>query len=196
MRTFIIRSRKGPTNWQKISSHIGKESHIEILAHVVINAFFLSNGFRQDVEVYLILESSADFPRTIKLSANEGLSLSGFHEQAVFDVIINALKCSHVAKDTTQFVAPGVEISGFGFEKLVTKLSKTRAVYLLAPKGEDIRTTTLADNPVFILSDHLALPKNNIKSLQRQGIKTLSLGKAMLFASQCVILLNHELDIK
>ncbi len=91
-------------------------------------------------------------------------------------------------------VVPGLYISAYGFEKLIGSLIEHRSVYLLDRKGEDIRTTELETNPVFILSDHLAMPKNNIKSLKRQGLKMISLGKKMLFASQCVVLINHELD--
>lgn len=195
MRTFIIRARKGTTRWDLIRSKIGTKEHFEVVTHTVINAFFVSNGFREDVEVYIVLDSSEDFPRTIKLSAAEGLSIAGFHEDAVLDLIEKALKESQgLQKDETRTLAPGLQISGFGFEKLVGNLLETRPIYLLAPKGEDIRTTSLEANPVFVLSDHLAMPKNSVKSLKRRGVKTISLCKKMLFASQCVVLLNYEMD--
>ncbi len=194
MKTFVIRARKGTTRWERIKSSVGTKEHIEVVAHAVINAFFVSSGFRNDVEVYIILDSSDDFPRTIKLSSHEGLSLAGFHEMAVLDVIENVLKNSiHLQKNETKIIEPGVQISGFGFEKLVSQLLTTRTVYMLDPKGEDIKTTTFTNDPVFILSDHLAMPKKNIKSLARQGLKTISLGKSMLFASQCVTIIHYEL---
>ncbi len=193
MRTYIIRARKGSTRWEKIRSQIGSSAHLEVIAHSVMNAFFVSNGFRDDIEVYIILDSSEDFPRTIKLSS--GVSMAGFHETAVLDLIEKALKESQgLQKDETKKLALGLEISGFGFERLVGKLIETRPVYLLDPKGDDIRKTQIESDPVFILSDHLALPKNNVKSLKRRGLKTLSLGKKMLFASQCVVLVNDEID--
>jgi len=203
VRTFIIKARKGTTRWELVRSQIGSRAHFEVIAHAVINAFFISNGFRDDVEVYIVLDSSEDFPRTIKLSSSAGLSLAGFHEAAVLDVIETALKDSQgLQKNTTMDVAPGVQISGFGLEKLVGSLLgddslENRPVYLLEPKGEDIRTMLLEDqpiNPVFILSDHLALPKKSVKGFKRHGLKTISLGKKMLFAAQCVVLLNYELD--
>lgn len=195
MRTFVIRARKGTTRWDKVRSQIGGKEHFEIIAHSVINAFFVSNGFREDVEVYIILDSSEDFPRTIKLSGSEGLSINGFHECAIVELIEKALKLSQgLQKDETRSLSAGLQISGFGFEKLIGNLLATRSVYLLEPKGEDIRETTLDPDPVFILSDHLALPKKNVKSLKRNGLKTISLGKKMLFASQCVVLLNYEMD--
>lgn len=202
MRTFIIRARKGTTRWEKIRSSIGGKEHLEVIAHCVMNAFFISNGFRADVEVYIILDSSEDFPRTIKLSGHDGLSIKGFHEEAVLELIEKALKNSvNLKKDETQHIDSGIQISGFGFEKLVSQLIQTRCIYLLDPKGENIQSldlaalTELSQNPVFILSDHLAMPKNSIKTFKRRGLKLLSLGKKMLFASQCVVLLNYYMDI-
>lgn len=195
MRTFILRARKGTTRWEQVKSQIGTKGHFEIVAHSVINAFFISNAFRDDVEFYIILDSSEDFPRTIKLSSSEGLSIAGFHEEAVLDLVEKALKEGHgIKKDETRIIAPGLQISGFGFEKLIGNLLATRSIYLLEPKGEDVRSLAIASDPVFILSDHLAMPKNNVQSFKRRGLKTVSLGKKMLFASQCVVLLNYELD--
>lgn len=195
MRTFIIRARKGSTRWDRVRSSIGTKEHFEVVAHTVINAFFVSSDFRPDVEVYIVLDSSEDFPRTIKLSSNDSLSLSGFHEEAVFELIEKTLKSGQgIRKDETKTVAPGVQISGFGFEKLVSTLLETRPVYLLDKKGNDVRTTEFESDPVFVLSDHLAMPSKSIKGLKRHGLKELSLGKKMLFASQCVVIINYELD--
>jgi len=195
MRTFIIRARKGTTCSEQVRSQIAGKEHFEVVAHAVINAFFISNDFRKDVEVYIVLDSAKDFPRTIKLSAHEGLSLAGFHENAIIELIEQALKNSAgLEKNETRVLAAGVQISGFGFEKLVGLLIETHTLYLLEPKGSDIREQALATNPVFILSDHLAMPAKIVKSLKRRGLQTLSLGKRMLFASQCIVLINHELD--
>lgn len=196
MRTFIIRARKGTTRWERVRSQIGTKEHFEVVTHSVINAFFISSDFRVDVEVYIVLDSSEDFPRTIKLSASEGLSISGFHEEAVIQLIEKALKNSFgLQKDQIKTVDKGITVHGFGFERLVSNLIQTRTLYLLDNKGEDIRNTKLESNPVFILSDHLVMPKKTISGLKRHGLKSISLGKKMLFASQCIVLLNHEMDL-
>lgn len=196
MRTFIIRARKGSTRAEQVRAQIGTKEHFEVVAHSVINAFFVSNGFRQDVEVYIVLDSSEDFPRTIKLSSSEGLSISGFHEEAVLELVEKALKNSQgLKKDETMQIAPGLQISGFGFEKLVRQLLETRPVYLLDRKGQDVRSVEFETDPVFILSDHLPMPKNSVKGLKRHGLKAISLGKKMLFASQCVVLIHYLLDV-
>jgi tRNA (pseudouridine54-N1)-methyltransferase len=195
MRTYIIRARSGTTRWERVRASIGEEGHFEIVAHCVLNAFFISKDFREDVEVYIVLDSSADFPRTLQLSGGEGLSLSGFHEEAVVELVETALRNSEgLKKDETLTVLPGVKIHGFGFEKLVSGLIKSRPVYLLDRKGDDIRSVDLEPDPVFLLSDHIPLPKNSVKSFERRGLKLISLGRKMLFASQCVVLLNDEMD--
>lgn len=194
MRTFILRARK--TNMQKgVMTRVGGSEHPEIIAHAILNAFFVSQGFREDVCFYLVLDSSNDFPRTLCFSGNQGLSFSGFHEQAILARIEQVLKeSSLLKKDQRMPIGDGIDIFGFGFERLVASLRETNPIYLLNPKGSIIEDSPLAQNPVFILSDHLPLPPKICKSLKRQGFNLLSLGKKMLFASQCISIIHYELD--
>jgi tRNA (pseudouridine54-N1)-methyltransferase len=195
MRTFVLRSRKGRVDADHFAGQIGTNAHVEIIAHALANIFFYSNGMRENVEAYIVLDSSPNFPHTIHLFSNQALSLPGFHETALLDVISHALaKAKNIAKDQILTVAPGIEVIGFGFERLLQKLLETRSVYILDKKGDDIRAIELDQNGVFVLSDHLAMPKNINKSLERRGLKKISLGRKMLFASQCIVLVNHELD--
>ena len=84
-----------------------------MVAHTVMNAFFVSNDFRDAVEVYIVLDSSEDFPRTIRLSSSEGLSLAGFHEEAIIELVEKALKESqNLQKDETRAITKGLQISG------------------------------------------------------------------------------------
>jgi len=195
MRTFVIRARKGTVNADKVFSQVGSGAHFEIIAHTLANAFYFSNGMRPDVEVYVVLDSSPDFPKTLKFSSNNGLSFPGFHEHAILGVVSSALaRGSKITKDETQSIEPGIDIYGFGFETLMKELQAHNPVYLLDKKGTDIRSMTFEQNGVFILSDHLPMPKNSIKGLERQGATKISLGRKILFASQCVVLVHNELD--
>jgi tRNA (pseudouridine54-N1)-methyltransferase len=197
MRTFIIKARKASTAADKIRSQIGTKDHFEVVLHSVMNAFFVASDFRDDVEVYIVLDSSEDFPRTIKLSSSEGLSIAGFHETAILQLIEQALmNSSKLSKNESKHIAPGVHVFGYGFEKLVKNLLEIRPIFILDKKGKDIRSIVLPENPVFILSDHLMMPKKTILGLRRRGLESLSLGKRMLFASQCIVLINHELDLQ
>lgn len=195
MRTFVIRARKGTVNADKVFAQVGSGEHFEIIAHTLANAFYFSNGMRTDVEVYVVLDSTPDFPRTLKFSSNDQLSFPGFHERAILEVVASALaRGNTVPKGGMQIIAPGIEIYGFGFETLMQNLQSQSPVYLLDKKGEDIRTINFDDHGVFILTDHLPMPKNSIKSLERRGATKISLGRKILFASQCVVLVHNELD--
>lgn len=195
MRTFVIRARKGTVNAEKVCSQVGAAEHFEIVAHTLANAFYYSNGMRLDVEVYVVLDSTPDFPRTLKFSSNEGLSFPGFHEKAILGVISSALAHGmHVTKGGTLPIKPGIDIHGFGFDTLMKGLQEQRPLYLLDKKGSDVRSIDFDEHPVFILSDHLPMPKNSIKGLERRGLTKMSLGPRMLFASQCVVLVHNELD--
>ena len=104
------------------------------------------------------------------------------------------LYADKVSQGSQILIAPGLEVLGYGFEKLVQSLMETRPVFTLEPKGEAIQQVNMPANPVFILSDHLAMPKKIMLSLKRKGLLSLSLGKRMLFASQCITLIHHYLD--
>lgn len=195
MRIFVIRARKGSIHPDKIKNQVGSNEHIEIIAHTLCNAFYFSKGMRHDVEVYVVLDSANDFPRTLKFSSNEGLSFPGFHEQAFLDKISWALSAGgDVLKGETKTLAPGIQIIGYGFDTLMKTLQEQCPIYLLDKKGLDIRDVVFEQDAVFMLSDHLPMPKNSIKGLERRGLTKISLGKKMLFASQCVVLVQHELD--
>lgn len=197
MRTFVIKARKATTAWQYIRSQLGTTDHFEVIAHSIINAFFVANDFRTDVEIYIVLDKSSDFPRTIQLVGDQGLSIIGFHEEAIIQLFINALKSSSgIKKNQSLNVAPGIYVHGYGFEYLINHLAEKHSLYLLDFKGENIRSLDLAEDPVFILTDHLSLPKKTLKGLKRYDITKISLGRKMLFASQCIVLLNYELDLK
>ncbi len=195
MRTFIIRARKGTVRADKVFSQVGSGEHFEIIAHTLANAFYVSNGMRSDVEVYVVLDSTPDFPRILKFSSNNGLSFSGFHEHAILEVVSSALaRGNNVTKGGVQAIEPGIEIYGFGFDTLMKRLQECNPIYLLDKKGTDIRSISFEQHGVFVLSDHLSMPKNSIKGLERRGLTKISFGRKMLFASQCVVLVHNELD--
>ncbi len=195
MRTFVIRARKGTVKAEKVCSQVGSGQHFEIIAHTLANAFYISKNIRSDVEVYVVLDSTPDFPRTLVFSSNDGLSFPGFHEQAILDVISSALaRGINVTKGLIKTIEPGIKMCGFGFDTLMKGLQEQSPVYLLDKKGADIRSITVEQQGIFVLSDHLPMPKNSIKGLERRGLTKINLGPKMLFASQCVVLVHNELD--
>ena len=195
MRTFVLRARAAPTDSQKLLAGIGKEAHPEILAHTLMNAIFVAQSHRADVTVYLVLESTADFSRTIRFDANAIHDFGGFDENALLGKIATALDASKgMGKDESRPVESGISVRTVSFERLVQELATDHQLFVMDRKGTSMREQAFQGNPCFLLTDHIPMPKKSFHSLERLGAKKITLGRTMLFASQCVVLINHELD--
>ena len=174
---------------------VGKAAHTEILAHTLMNAVFVAQSHREDVTVYLVLESTRDFSRTIRFAANAMHDIGGFDERALLGKIAKALDASRgMGKEETRPVESGVTVRTLSFERLVQELAEEHQLFVMDPKGTSIREQAFQDNPCFVLTDHIPMPKKTFHSLERLGAKKITLGTKMLFASQCVVLIHHELD--
>lgn len=195
MRTFVLRARAAPTDSAKLLAGIGGEAHSEILAHVLMNAIFVAQSHRDDVVVYLVLESTADYSRAVRFEPRAMQGLGGFDERALLAKVAKALDASRgMAKEEERPVESGVTVRTISFERLVQQLAVDHALFVLDRKGAPIGAQAFGENPCFLLTDHIPMPKKTFGSLERLGATKLSLGPRMLFASQCVVLIHHALD--
>ena len=195
MRTFVLRARAAPTDSQKLLAGVGQEAHPEILAHTLMNAIFVAQSHRAEVVVYLVLESPQDVSRTIRFEADAMHDLGGFDERSLLAKVARALDASRgMGKDEARPVESGVTVRTTSFERLVQELAEDHQLFVMDPKGTPIREQAFADNPCFLLTDHIPMPRKIFPSLERLGAKKLTLGSKMLFASQCVVLIHHALD--
>ena len=195
MRTFVLRARAAPTDSRKLLAAVGQEAHPEILAHTLMNAIFVAQSHRPDVVVYLVLESTQDFSRTIRFDASAMHDIGGFNEQALLGKIARALDASAgMGKEQERPVESGVSVRTVSFERLVQELADGHQLFVMDRKGTPIREQAFDGNPCFLLTDHIPMPKKTFHSLERLGAKKIALGSKMLFASQCVVLIHHALD--
>jgi len=195
MRTFVLRARAAPTDSRKLLASVGTETHPEILAHTLMNAVFVAQSHRADVVVHLVLESTADYSRTIRFEPDAMHDIGGFDERALLGKVANALDASRgMGKEETRPVESGVTVRTVSFERLVQELAVDHQLFVMDRKGTQIREQAFDGNPCFLLTDHIPMPKNTFHTLDRLGAKKISLGSKMLFASQCVVLIHHELD--
>jgi tRNA (pseudouridine54-N1)-methyltransferase len=195
MRTFVLRARAAPTDSRKLLASVGQDAHPEILAHALMNAIFVAQSHRQGVIVYLVLEATHDFSRTIRFEADAMHDIGGFDERALLGKIAKALDASvGMGKDETRPVETGVTVRTTSFERLVQELAADHPLFVMDRKGTPIREQAFAGHPCFLLTDHIPMPKKTFHSLERLGAKKIALGSTMLFASQCVVLIHHELD--
>jgi tRNA (pseudouridine54-N1)-methyltransferase len=167
MRVFVVRARSAPTDSQGLLAAVGK-----------------------------VLESTPDYSRTISFSSNDMRDIGGFHEQALLGKIATALDASRgMGKEESRPVESGITVRTISFERLVQELAEDHQLFVMDRKGTQIRDKRFAGNPCFLLTDHMPMPKKSFNSLERLGAEKLALGSRMLFASQCVVLIHHELDI-
>jgi len=68
--------------------------------------------------------------------------------------------------------------------------------YVLHEKGRDISTVELMEDSVFVLGDHLGLPRNEEKFVARFEHERISLGTSSYLVSHCITVLHYELDRK
>ncbi|MBE4069770.1 tRNA (pseudouridine(54)-N(1))-methyltransferase TrmY [Vibrio parahaemolyticus] len=197
MRSFVLRARAAPTTSKALLEGVGNEAHTEILAHTMMNTMFVAQSHREDVVVHLVLESTKDYSRTITIRSNDITNIGGFHESTLISAVARALDASvGMGKEQLREVEPGITVRTVSFERLVQELAEDHQLYMLDKKGEFVRDAEIGANPCFLLTDHIPMPKKSFNSLKRLGTEKISLGPKMLFASQCVVLIHNELDIR
>jgi tRNA (pseudouridine54-N1)-methyltransferase len=196
MRVFVLRARAAPTISAQLLAGVGGDCHSEILAHTLMNALFVAQSHRDDVVVYLVLESTHDYSRTVRFYADEMRDIGGFHEQALLSKVAKALDVSvGMGKEQERTVEAGITVRTVSFEKLVQELAVDHNLFVMDKKGTSIREQEFSGSPCFLLTDHIPMPKKSFNGLQRLGAQKISLGPKMLFASQCVVLIHNELDL-
>lgn len=196
MREFIYYSRSAPTSGKYVGDDLMKSGRLDIAIHTVISSFFLSHKIRDDVKLHLIFSGMPDPPKHFELKpVTEGVT-------GVDKIYLNKSNISIVIKKmlykykegVKNEVFPGYWIEKKGFLELVKELNEDgKNLYILDPKGEDIRALDMKKDPVFILGDHLGLPEKELKRLKKL-CTPVSIGKKEYFASQTVSIVNNELD--
>jgi tRNA (pseudouridine54-N1)-methyltransferase len=88
---------------------------------------------------------------------------------------------------------PGIRADRTSFEALIKTEPQTRKVYVLEEGGKNIAETEIAENAVFVLGDHVGLPKKAETFVLRYGEK-ISLGKQPYLAASCITIINYLLD--
>jgi tRNA (pseudouridine54-N1)-methyltransferase len=196
MREFIYYSRTAPTAGNYIKDNLQESGRIDIAIHTVIASFFLSHKIRTDTKLHMIFAGPPTPPRHLEIfPVTEGKT--GIDKIYLAKTNVSAVLKKMLYKyreDEKHEVFPGFWIEKKGFLELVQDLAEEgRNIYLLDDEGEDIRTSEIKENPIFILGDHKGLPDKEFKRL-RKMCKTVSIGKRTYFASQTVAVVNNEID--
>jgi tRNA (pseudouridine54-N1)-methyltransferase len=88
---------------------------------------------------------------------------------------------------------PGITMDKTSFEALLKVKAEKSRIYVLEEGGKNIAETKIEANPLFVLGDHVGLPKKAEAFALRYGEK-ISLGKQPYLAASCITVLNYLLD--
>ena len=192
MREIIYVSKSAHTSGN--FKDLMRAGRMDIVCQVVIACFFLSNSIRDDVKLHLIFYGPPDPPKHLELNIKD--------RKITDRVMVSKKDIAGLIKRMLYKYKKGIKNEvwpGFFIEKknlfdLIKEL-KDKKIYLLDKKGKNIRDVKTPKNSVFILGDHEGLDKKELRKLKKM-LNTISLGNKTYFASQSLVILHHELDLR
>ena len=180
-REFILFSRLGKTDPSFRNLH--DAGRLDIVYECIVTSLFLSHGIRRDVTFHAVLNGPPKPPLHIQIDGS-----------IVYDVRTDVDTWQQILRKVIAGKShPGISKDNTSFEALLKTRAQTRQVYVLEEGGKDIAEVELADNAVFVLGDHVGLPKKAEIFALRYG-KKVSLGKQPYLAASCITIINYLLD--
>jgi tRNA (pseudouridine54-N1)-methyltransferase len=180
-REFILFSRLGKTN--AVFSNLHDAGRLDIVYECIVTSLFLSHGIRRDVTFHAVLNGPPNPPRHIQIDGS-----------TVYDVRTDVDTWQQILRKVIAGKShPGISMDKSGFEALLRTEAQRGKVYVLEEGGKDVTGTELEENAVFVLGDHVGLPKKAETFALRYGEK-ISLGKQPYLAASCITIINYLLD--
>lgn len=181
LREFLLFSRQGHTDPNFSSLH--DAGRLDIAHECIVASLFLSHGLRRDVTFHAILNGPPNPPLHIKIDGEKLYDVRTSMEtwREIFKKVLSGKQHPGINKDRT------------GFETLLKAKAETNSIYVLEEGGEDLAEVEICDNPLFVLGDHVGLPKKAEDFALRFGRK-ISLGKTPYLAASCITIINYSLD--
>ena len=180
-REFILFSRLGRTDPAFANLH--DAGRLDILHECIVASLFFSHGLRRDVTFHAVLNGPPNPPLNIKING-----------ETLYDVRTDVGTWQSILRKVIAGKNhPGITTSKTGFEALLKSKGENRVIYVLEEGGKNIADVALANDAVFVLGDHVGLPKKAEIFALRFGEK-ISLGRQPYLAASCVTIINYLLD--
>jgi tRNA (pseudouridine54-N1)-methyltransferase len=187
MRQFILYAKKAVTSPEfSLDDLPGSGGRMDLVARCICNALWISHALRRDTCIHVVACGSPKPPVVISFYGDtlRGVSPDERNIAAWIKKVLARKRKN-----------PGIRIRETGFQQLIEELaSEGTFFYILHEKGTDIARVKLKEDSVFVLGDHLGLPRNEEKFVERFEHEKISLGTTSYLASQCITVLHYELD--
>ena len=180
-REFILFSRLGKTS--SAFSNLHDAGRLDIVYECVVTSLFLSHGLRRDVTFHAVLNGPPNPPLHVQIDGG-----------SLYDVRTDVDTWQQILRKVLAGKPhPGISVDRTSFEALLKAKAQTRHVYVLEEGGNSVAETVLVEDAVFVLGDHVGLPKKAESFALRFGEK-VSLGKQPFLAASCITIVNYLLD--
>jgi tRNA pseudouridine-54 N-methylase len=183
MREFILYSRLGRTDPSFGNLH--DAGRLDIVYECIVASLFLSHAIRKDVVFHALLSGPPKPPLHLMI---EGATLH--------DVRTDLQTWERIMRNVLGGQThPGITIDKMSFEALLKSKAEARqmALYVLEEKGRNVSEVEMSENSVFVLGDHIGLPKT-VENFALRYAEKISLGKQPYLAASCVTVLNFLMD--
>jgi len=183
LREFILYSRLGRTdpNW----TNLHDAGRLDIVYECAVASLFLSHAIRKNTTFHTTLNGPTNPPQHLKI---EGATLHDVRtDQQTWQKILKKILSGKPH--------PGITLSKTSFETLIKTKANEAQIYVLEERGKHISKTAISNKPIFVLGDHVGLPKKVEGFALRYGEK-ISLGKQPYLAATCITVLNYLLDTR
>lgn len=183
MREFILYSRKGRTDSGFVN--LRDAGRLDVVHECIVASLFLSHGLRKNVLFNALLSGPPHPPLLLRI---DGATLHDVRtDQETWKEIFQ--------KALSGKMHPGTSVQKMSFETLVKEKADGSSIYVLEEGGKDIEAVEVGQHPVFVLGDHIGLPKTVESFTLRFGEK-ISLGRQPYLAASCITILNFIMDKK
>ncbi len=189
MREFVYFSKRAVTTGN--FKDLMQAGRMDIVSHIVIMSFFLSNAQRTNVKLNLFFYGPPNPPKHLEIISGENGLDASISKKDIIGLIKRML---YKAGKERKEVFPGCFVSSRTLPEYVSELEEEgKEMFLLEGNGEDIRNVEIVKDPVFFLGDHEGFPKLEKKKIKKSAEK-ITVGPNTYFASQTMSILQNELD--
>jgi tRNA (pseudouridine54-N1)-methyltransferase len=185
MIEFVLYSRLGRTDSKFGSLH--DAGRLDIVYECIVASLFLSHGIRKNVVFHAFLSGPPLPPLHLRI---EGAMLHDVRtDERTWERILRKVLGGQTH--------PGISVEKTSFENMLKAKSKSShtALYVLEERGRDVFDMELSENAVFVLGDHIGLPKT-VEDFALRYSEKISLGKQPYLAASCITVLNFLMDRK
>ena len=182
MYEFALYSRKGRTDGRFKTLLAG--GRLDIVYQCILSPIFKSHGHRHDVVFHAFLGGPPLPPVHLEVRGDE------LHDARLDEVTWAAI----LKKVLSGGTHPGVTAQKRSLQAFIkSRVEAGINIFVLEERGKEIAKLDPGEDAVFVLGDHIGLPKKDEKFVLRFGEK-ISLGKQRYLAMSCIDIVNYHLD--